>query len=131
MSQPNPLPAETFREAPPIIGFHAHVYFDAESLPRARSLCERAAGLFPLQLGRVHERPVGPHPDWSCQLAFTPEVFGALVPWLALHRGELVVFIHPVTGNDLVDHRDRAIWMGAVRPLNLSSLSGDPTKYVF
>jgi hypothetical protein len=34
----------------------------------------------------------------------------------------LVVFIHPITGNDLVDHRDRAIWMGAVRPLDLSVL---------
>jgi aromatic ring-cleaving dioxygenase len=125
------LSEEETRPAPAIQGFHAHVYFNAESLIRARSLCERAAGLFPLLLGRVHERPVGPHPDWSCQLAFGPEVFGTLVPWLAMHRGDLVVFIHPVTGNDLVDHRDRAIWMGAVRPLNLSVLSGDPTHYVF
>ncbi|WP_252362782.1 DOPA 4,5-dioxygenase family protein, partial [Escherichia coli] len=41
-------------------------------------------------MGRVHERPVGPHPDWSCQLAFAPEVFGELVPWLAIHRQDLV-----------------------------------------
>ncbi len=86
---------------PRIQGFHAHVYFDAQSIERARALCEEAARRFPLKMGRVHERPVGPHPDWSCQLAFAPEVFGELVPWLAIHRQDLVVFIHPVTGNDL------------------------------
>ena len=121
-SAPPPLPA-----TPRIAGFHAHVYFDAGTLAEARALCERAAAEFPLQMGRVHEKPVGPHPDWSCQLAFAPAVFGALVPWLAMHRRGLVVFIHPLTGNDLVDHRDRAIWMGAVRPLDLSVLSGQDT----
>lgn len=128
LSQPDTL---VVAEVPAILGFHAHVYFDASSLPTARALCERAAGLFDLKMGRVHERPVGPHPDWSCQLAFAPGVFGTFVPWLAMHRGPLVVFIHPVTGNDLIDHRDRAIWMGAVRPLDLSVLSGSPTTYVF
>jgi aromatic ring-cleaving dioxygenase len=47
----------------------------------------------------VHEKPVGPHPDWSCQLAFRP------------------------------DHRDRAMWMGAVRPLDLSILDEAPVTY--
>ncbi len=107
---------------PPIRGFHAHVYFGPDSLQQARSLCELAAREFPLKMGRVHERPVGPHPDWSCQLAFKPELFGSLIPWLAMHRDGLVVFIHPITDNDLVDHRDRAIWIGAVRPLDLSVL---------
>ena len=133
---PNPQPSTDHLPSqelatPAILGFHAHVYFDAESLPRARALCQAAAARFALTLGRVHEKPVGPHPDWSCQLAFLPEVFGTLVPWLAMHRGDLVVFIHPVTGNDLVDHRDRAIWMGAVRPLKLSVLSGEAAHYVF
>jgi DOPA 4,5-dioxygenase len=105
-----------------IHGYHAHVYFAAETLAQARALCEEAARRFPLQMGRVHQKPVGPHPDWSCQLAFAPSVFAELVPWLALHRGGLVVFIHPLTGDDLVDHRDRAIWLGAVRPLDLSCL---------
>ncbi len=108
---------------PAIRGFHAHVYFDSDSVDRARALCEQAAQVFPLKLGRVHERPVGPHPDWSCQLAFKPELFGQLIPWLAMRRAGLVVFIHPISDNDLLDHRDRALWMGAVRPLNLQALS--------
>jgi DOPA 4,5-dioxygenase len=107
---------------PAIVGYHAHVYFNADTVAQARALCEAAAATFPLKLGRVHERPVGPHPDWSCQLAFKAALFADVVPWLALHRGGLVVFIHPLTGQDLIDHRDRAIWMGAVRPLDLSVL---------
>jgi len=103
-----------------IKGYHAHVYFDASTLDRARALCEQAAHLFELKMGRVHERPVGPHPDWSCQLAFAPEVFAQVVPWLALNRQGLVVFLHPDTGDDLLDHTEHAIWMGAMRPLDLT-----------
>ncbi|MDP9528964.1 DOPA 4,5-dioxygenase family protein [Pseudomonas protegens] len=103
-----------------IKGYHAHVYFDASTLDRARALCEQAAQLFELKMGRVHQRPVGPHPDWSCQLAFAPEVFAQVVPWLALNRQGLVVFLHPDTGDDLLDHTEHAIWMGAMRPLDLT-----------
>lgn len=114
---------DTNATVPALRGFHAHVYFGPDTLAQARDLCERAAQAFPqLKMGRVHERPVGPHPDWSCQLAFRPELFGDVIPWLALRRGGLVIFIHPISDNDLLDHRDRAMWMGAVRPLDLSVL---------
>ena len=102
-----------------ITGFHAHVYFDEGSVEQARSLCEAAVARFGVSMGRMHERNVGPHPRWSCQLAFPPEQFGEVVPWLALERDGLTIFIHPETGDDLRDHRDRAIWMGEMLPLNL------------
>ena len=109
--------------APPTIhGYHAHVYFCADTQAQARALCEAAAARFPLKMGRMHPHPVGPHPDGSCQLAFKAALFGEVIPWLAMHRSGLVVFTHPLTGQDLADHRDRAIWMGAVRPLDLSVL---------
>ena len=107
----------------------APVTAPALTLEQARALCLAAAQRFPLKMGRVHEKPVGPHPDWSCQLAFRPDVFGSLIPWLALHRGGLVVFIHPISNNDLLDHRDRAMWMGSVRPLDLSVLDETPGHY--
>jgi len=103
-----------------IKGYHAHIYFDASTLEQARALCEDAAKLFPIRMGRVHERPVGPHPDWSCQLAFDAENIGVMLPSLALHRNGLVVFLHPDTGDELKDHTDYAIWMGAMRELDLS-----------
>lgn len=107
---------------PRIRGYHAHVYFDAGTLAQGRALCEEAARRFPLAMGRVHERPVGPHPDWSCQLAFAPELFGELVPWLMQRRDGLNVLVHPVTGFELRDHRDWPLWLGEVRPLDLSVL---------
>ena len=109
-----------------IKGYHAHLYFDATTLDQARALAEEATRLFKLHMGRVHEKPVGPHPDWSCQLSFGPEVFGDVIPWLAMNRDGLVVFVHPICDNQLVDHRDRALWMGAVRPLDLSVLPDGP-----
>ncbi len=103
-----------------ISGWHAHVYFDARSIETARRICETCRDTFAIEMGRVHEKPVGPHPDWSCQLAVPPGKFGDVVTWLALNRQGHVVFVHPETGNALIDHRDRAIWMGEIRPLDLS-----------
>ena len=103
-----------------IRGFHAHVYFDEASLAQARALCEAARDRFALQMGRVHEKLVGPHPCWSCQLAFAPDQFGQVIPWLALNRDGLTVFIHPETGDDLTDHTEHAIWMGEMLDLDLS-----------
>ena len=103
-----------------IHGFHAHVYYDAATLEQASRLCEAARQRFSLSMGRMHQRQVGPHPCWSCQLAFAPESFGEIIPWLALNRDGLVVFIHPETGDDLSDHTSYAIWMGKIMPLDLS-----------
>lgn len=102
--------------------FHAHVYFDADSVGQARALCERARDELGVQMGRVHERPVGPHPDWSCQLTLQPDQVGDALCWLSFHRDGLVIFAHPNTGDALKDHTDHAIWMGAMRPLNLANL---------
>ncbi len=113
-----------------IFGWHAHIYFDEHSLDQARELCERAAERFPdIKKGRVHQKPVGPHPDWSCQLAFRAALFADVISWLTLNRNGLTVFIHPITGYDLIDHRDRAIWMGQIRPLDLSVLSETSVVY--
>ena len=103
-----------------IKAYHAHIYFDAASLAQARRLCEDCRDKFGVEMGRVHEKPVGPHPDWSCQLAFPPDLFADVVPWLALNRAGLVVFVHPETGDELKDHTEYALWMGDIRPLDHS-----------
>jgi aromatic ring-cleaving dioxygenase len=100
-------------------GYHAHVYFDAKTIEQARALCESAAATFGIRMGRVHERPVGPHPDWSCQLAFSHEQFADVMLYLAMNRDGLVIFTHPDTGDDLADHTKHAIWMGGMRELKV------------
>ncbi|MDO6683253.1 MULTISPECIES: DOPA 4,5-dioxygenase family protein [unclassified Oceanobacter] len=106
-----------------IKGWHAHVYFDAATQGQARELCQALTEALPgIQQGRMHEKAVGPHPDWSCQLAFGHDLIADVLGFLSLNRQGLTVFIHPITGQDLIDHRDRAIWMGAIRPLKLENL---------
>ena len=73
--------------------------------------------------GRFHEKPVGPHPMWSYQLAFPPASFPYVVGWLALNHGALDVFVHPNTGDELRDHRDCALWLGKSYALNLAALT--------
>ena len=112
----------TLRETDGITGYHAHVYYDADSKPQAAALREAIEARFDVVMGRWHDRPVGPHPYGSYQIAFAPEVFAALLPWLALNRGGLTVFVHPETGDALPDHRDHAIWLGETAALNLDML---------
>ncbi len=109
----------SLRETSEITGYHAHVYYDSDSKSDAAALREAIEARFDIRMGRWHDRPIGPHPCWSYQVAFGPQLFGELVPWLALNRGDLVIFIHPETGDDLRDHRDNALWLGAKLDLNL------------
>ena len=108
-----------------IESWHAHVYFDAASRDAARALRgtieTELAGR--IELGRFHERPVGPHPMWSYQLAFAPANFPHVVGWLTLNHDALDVFIHPNTGDELRDHRDCALWLGRSHVLNLAALA--------
>jgi aromatic ring-cleaving dioxygenase len=109
-----------------ITSWHAHVYFDASSRDAALAFREHATGVLgdQVDMGRFHERPVGPHPLWSYQLAFTPGHFAQVVAWLTLNHGALDIFLHPNTGNALRDHRDSAVWLGHSYPLNLQALGG-------
>jgi len=102
-----------------IQGWHAHVYFDAESAPAAQRVRDQISERFDIRMGRWHEKPVGPHPLWSYQIAFSPAQFGELIPWLALNRAGLTIFIHPETGDDLIDHTAHTIWMGEMQEMNL------------
>jgi DOPA 4,5-dioxygenase len=99
--------------------YHAHVYFGANTTEQARQLCQGAANLFGVVMGRVHEKLVGPHPHWSCQLAFDSAQFDRLIPWLEENRGGLSVLVHACTGNSLEDHTTHASWLGQPAKLNL------------
>lgn len=107
-----------------IASWHAHVYFDAGSRNAAWALREVIGAELGAQveIGRFHEKPVGPHPMWSYQLAFDASEFAHVVGWLTLNHGALDVFIHPKTGDELADHRDGALWLGRSHTLDLSVL---------
>ena len=93
--------------------YHAHVYFGSPA-ERERALLVRQwiSERFVVQMGRVHDAPVGPHGAPMYQVAFSPDVFAALTPWLMLNRLGLSVLIHPNTGRARDDHLVHALWLG-------------------
>ncbi len=99
--------------------YHAHVYFEAKTADQARNLCISAWQECHVGLGRFHQKPVGPHPRWSCQLSFDADEFERIVPWLDAHRNGLDILVHPLTGDALAEHTEHAGWLGEPVALNV------------
>ena len=109
MTSPAPQPLAA------IGSFHAHVYFDGPAQREtALALREQLGERFRVTLGRVHDRPVGPHARSMYQVAFDVPTFGNFVPWLMLNRQGLTVLVHPNTRDTRRDHLTHALWMGEV-----------------
>jgi len=102
--------------------WHAHVYYTPATRNQAAALREWIEQKFTVRMGRWHEEKVGPHPQAMYQVAFANDQFSSLVPFIALNRMGLTVLVHPNTGRDRDDHALRAMWFGAVLPLDLSVL---------
>ena len=112
------------QEALEITGFHAHVYYGKATQEAAERVREQLGKQFTVELGRWHDKPVGPHPQPMYQVKFAPDQFAPLVSWLMLHHGGLNILVHPVVsdGDDVADHTERAIWLGEKFALNLDVL---------
>ena len=102
--------------------YHAHVYFGPKTVEQARALRERALTELPegMPVGRFHEKPVGPHPHWSFQIAFDSAHFDAVIGWLASQRKGLDVLVHGDTDDDYTDHTAHVMWLGEPAVLDLS-----------
>jgi aromatic ring-cleaving dioxygenase len=105
-----------------ITGFHVHVYFDPPTRTTALAVRDGLAERFDVELGRIHDRPMGPHPKSMYQVKFAPNEFSALVQWLMLNHAGLDVLIHPETGDDVADHTVNALWLGEKLALNIEFL---------
>jgi DOPA 4,5-dioxygenase len=106
----------------PITGYHAHVYYGPAEREAAEQVRAGIAAHFDTRLGRWHDGPVGPHTRGMFQVAFAPELFPHLVPWLMLNRRDLAILVHPETGNAYDDHVHHALWMGEKLALNADIL---------
>ncbi|MDJ0798697.1 MAG: DOPA 4,5-dioxygenase family protein [Calothrix sp. MO_167.B12] len=104
--------------------YHAHVYFEQLTLQQATELCEEAGKLFNIQVGKIYQKLVGPHPCWSCQLAFSSQEYEKLIPWLEANRKGLNILVHGLTEDDLKDHTENASWIGEPQELVLSIFGG-------
>lgn len=105
--------------------FHFHVYYyhtSPESLKSATEMREKLlklvdAGFFKVVVGQMHNEPYKPHITAQFQVWSPREHFSRLFSWFALHRGDHPVLIHPLTVKEIIDHNERAAWMGTPIPL--------------
>ncbi|MBN35585.1 MAG: 4,5-dioxygenase [Rhodospirillaceae bacterium] len=109
-------------ESSVIFGYHAHTNFDLDVRDTAVALREEIGKRFDVTLGRVWDKPVGPHLKPMFQVAFTPEQFDKVVPWLMVNHQGLSIFIHPETGDEVQDHRDNALWINEKIGIDIGGL---------
>lgn len=98
-----------------IKNYHFHLYYELNDLEieKATSILQKLrTEKEEMPIGRIWEKPVGPHPIGSCQVTVKNEHFREMIEWFLKNRKGLSLFIHPNTGNDLADHTEHTIWLG-------------------
>lgn len=103
--------------------FHAHVYFTEDTQQHAIDLYNRLEKTLPaVKRGTFHVRNVGPHPSWMFTMSFDENSFQKVVLWLMTHLDGLSALVHPLSGDDLRDHTQYAMWFGKQLELYLDKL---------
>ena len=105
-----------------IDGYHAHVYYDAETRPRAEQLRETIATKLGVEVRELSDEPRGPHPVPQFRFMFTTAQFEDVVPWLMLNREGLDILVHPLTDDMVDDHSVYALWLGTPIKLKLDTM---------
>ena len=107
-----------------ITGYHMHVYCELEQIPLAQSIHDLLMNEKPGidGAGPVRNYPVGPHALPMFEAWFQPDAINKVLPWILKNRQGLSVLIHPLTGDDYLDHAESAIWIGNPLPINLEML---------
>ncbi len=102
-------------------GYHIHFYCEPSQIPLCQTVREKMVQELPELdgAGPVRNKPIGPHPLPMFEAWFTTDHLDKVVRWSMQNRSGLSVMIHPLSGDDLADHRDYAMWLGPQLPLKL------------
>jgi DOPA 4,5-dioxygenase len=105
-----------------IKSYHAHFYFDHNSIETAKAIYTKGNKLNNIRIGNFNDKIVGPHPTWSFMFDFPVKELTNIMAWIPFNREGLSVLVHPNTGNAYLDHIDYASWFGKRLELNISKL---------
>ncbi len=100
--------------------YHFHIYFNRNQLSTLKTVLEKLEGLDNIQIGRIRETPIGPHPTGSCQISVKGGNVEKMLAWFLVERRGLDIFIHPLSGDEIKDHTDYTVWIGQPHQLNLN-----------
>ncbi|HYD17193.1 MAG TPA: DOPA 4,5-dioxygenase family protein [Patescibacteria group bacterium] len=95
--------------------YHIHIYFQpgTEGEQDALDVTQKLQQRFPWAVEDAHRvGKVGPHSQANIGVTITPDSFGEVVGWLQLNSKNLSILIHPRTGDEIVDHKQAAMWLG-------------------
>ena len=112
------------------MNYHAHLYFDAETLDQAAALRADLWERFgeDIKLYRLHAEAFGPHPCPSFGVAFTERSLPSITHWLQTRAAHLSSLVHPVIADDRAAHADHAQWNGQPVDLRFDQLGPPPTR---
>lgn len=101
--------------------FHFHIYYELNEveIEKAKSLVKDLTEMDDIQIGRFWDKPVGPHPVGSCQITVSDKKFYEMTQWFLLNRKGLSIFVHALSGDNIIDHTDYVMWIGNSYKLNL------------
>ena len=103
--------------------FHAHVYYSDDDRAAASALRDRfSSSPEALFVGRMMDRPVGPHPLPQFEVHFREPALPGVIG--AIEASGLRALVHPLTDDDLADHTRLGRWIG--EPLELDVAVLDP-----
>lgn len=104
------------------MSYHAHIYWhDQISRAIAVGMREHLDELG-CSLGRIHDRPIGPHSLPMYQAAYHDLIKGDVEAFLADRSDGLSILLHDDTGNHVHDHTHGARWIGTPLDLDISFL---------
>ena len=103
--------------------FHIHIYYTKSTRHIAEEIRKNVIESFPqIYVSDLVDKEVGPHTKPMFLLTIKDSDLIFMIPWIMLNRKSLSVLIHPNYNESLLDHTERAMWLGEKLDLNLESL---------
>ena len=98
--------------------YHFHLYYEIKDITLSAKLRTKFSQAFDVEVGRLWDRPIGPHPVGSCHVKVPIKLFEKVSAWFLKNRNGVDLFIQPISEDDIADYKDNIMWIGKSYKLN-------------